>query len=91
MAQTHTDRQTDGHGDSMTELAQWGRFSENKSHNVWNSVDLENIPLVLLCFFSDNFCKFLKEMQTVFAPFAIFSRSDQVGWKFQLVVFCWGA
>ena len=25
--QTHT--QTNGHGDSMTELAQWGRFSEN--------------------------------------------------------------
>ena len=22
-------RHTDGHGDSMTELAQWGRFSEN--------------------------------------------------------------
>ena len=26
---THTDKQTDGHGDSMTESAQWGRFSEN--------------------------------------------------------------
>ena len=26
MAQTN--RQTDGHGDSMTELAQWGRFRE---------------------------------------------------------------
>ena len=24
-----TVRQTDGHGDSMTELAQWGRFREN--------------------------------------------------------------
>ena len=24
-----TDKQTDVHGDSMTELAQWGRFSEN--------------------------------------------------------------
>ena len=24
------DKQTDGHGNSMTELAQWGRFSENK-------------------------------------------------------------
>ena len=31
MAQTNrqTNRQTDGHGDSLTELAQWGRFSEN--------------------------------------------------------------
>ena len=28
MAQTHT--QKDGHGNSMTELAQWGRFSENR-------------------------------------------------------------
>ena len=27
MAQTH--KQTDGHGDSMTESAQWGRFSDN--------------------------------------------------------------
>ena len=24
-----TDKQTDGHGNSMTESAQWGRFSEN--------------------------------------------------------------
>ena len=24
-----TSRQTDGHGDSMTKSAQWGRFSEN--------------------------------------------------------------
>ena len=24
-----TNRQTDGHGDSMTEFAQWGLFSEN--------------------------------------------------------------
>ena len=31
MAQTnkHTNRQTDGHGDSMTESAQWGKFSKN--------------------------------------------------------------
>ena len=27
MAQT--DKQTDGHGDSMTESAHWGRFSKN--------------------------------------------------------------
>ena len=27
MAQT--DKQTNGHGDSMTESAQWGQFSEN--------------------------------------------------------------
>ena len=27
MAQNH--RQTDGHGDSVTESAQWGQFSEN--------------------------------------------------------------
>ena len=27
-----TDRQTYRHGDSMTELAQWGRFSENEQH-----------------------------------------------------------
>ena len=25
----HTHRTTDGYGDSMTESAQWGRFSEN--------------------------------------------------------------
>ena len=25
-----TDRQTDRHGNSMTELTQWGRFRENK-------------------------------------------------------------
>ena len=25
----HTHRQTHGHGDSMTESAQWGQFSEN--------------------------------------------------------------
>ena len=32
MAQT--DRQTDRHGDSMTELGQLGRFSENQSGTV---------------------------------------------------------
>ena len=26
----HTDTQTDGHGDSMTKSAQWGRFSEEE-------------------------------------------------------------
>ena len=26
------DRQNHGHGDSMTELAQWGRFSENMGY-----------------------------------------------------------
>ena len=26
---THTEPKTDGHGDSLTESAQWGRFSEN--------------------------------------------------------------
>ena len=37
----HTDRQTDGHGDSMTELAQWGDSVEMKkkryymSKNMW--------------------------------------------------------
>ena len=33
MAQNHktTHRTTDGHGDSMTELAQCGRFSENQT------------------------------------------------------------
>ena len=25
----HRERHPDGHGDSITELAQWGRFSEN--------------------------------------------------------------
>ena len=32
MAQTRKqkDRHTDGHGDSMTELAQWGRFIEKE-------------------------------------------------------------
>ena len=25
---THTEPQTDGHGDSMTELAKWGQFSD---------------------------------------------------------------
>ena len=32
MAQTNrqTEKQTGGHRDSMTESAQWGRFSENK-------------------------------------------------------------
>ena len=29
MAQTDT--HTNGHGDSMTELAQWGQFSDNKN------------------------------------------------------------
>ena len=29
-ANKHTDRQTDGHGDSMTNSAQWGRVGENK-------------------------------------------------------------
>ena len=28
-ADKQTHRHTDGHGDSMTELALWGRFSEN--------------------------------------------------------------
>ena len=30
--QTHT--HTDGHGDSMTESAQWGRFSENATQKI---------------------------------------------------------
>ena len=30
----HTDRHTDGHGNSMTELAEWGRFSENKLKQI---------------------------------------------------------
>ena len=30
-ANTHTKKQTHGHRNSMTELAQWGRFSENAS------------------------------------------------------------
>ena len=29
MAQTERDRHTDRHGNSMTEAAQWGQFSEN--------------------------------------------------------------
>ena len=34
MAQTHkqTDRQTDEHGDSMTESAQWGQFNEEEKN-----------------------------------------------------------
>ena len=36
MAQTHrqTEPQTDGHGDSMTNSAQWGRVGENKNKNI---------------------------------------------------------
>ena len=29
----HTDRHPDGHGNSMTELAQWGGLSEKKRKN----------------------------------------------------------
>ena len=31
-ADRRTDKQTDGHCDSMTELVQWGRFSEKINH-----------------------------------------------------------
>ena len=36
MAQTdrQTDRQTDAHGNSMTELAQWGQFRENLNYPI---------------------------------------------------------
>ena len=36
-----TDRQTDGYGDSMTESAQWGRFSE-KIYPLKEMVHLKN-------------------------------------------------
>ena len=32
-ANRQTDKQTDGQGNSMTEVAQWGRFSENENTN----------------------------------------------------------
>ena len=32
MAQT--ERQTDGHGDSMTNSAQWGQVAENEAYNT---------------------------------------------------------
>ena len=31
--QTQTDRHTHGHGDSMTNSAQWGRVGENRKEN----------------------------------------------------------
>ena len=37
MAQTDT--HTHGHGDSMTEKAQWGRFSENTGDDKNNKVE----------------------------------------------------
>ena len=33
-ANTQTDKQTDGHGNSMTVSAQWGRFREKSSKNI---------------------------------------------------------
>ena len=40
MAQTdrQTDNLTNGHGDSMTESAQWGKFSENTATSSLNEV-----------------------------------------------------
>ena len=59
MAQTdkQTDKQTDGHGDSMTELAQWGRFSENYDFTLFFRVKLkfqmfrsvQNLRLQVFC------------------------------------------
>ena len=34
-ANRHTEPQTDGHGDSKTESAQWGRFSEKAGAISW--------------------------------------------------------
>ena len=49
MAQTdtHTDRQTDGHGDSMTNSAQWGRVGENETGDKYCHILTDSVSLVL--------------------------------------------
>ena len=37
----HTDKQTDGHGDSMTNSAQWGRVGKNKESRLSNLPKLQ--------------------------------------------------
>ena len=37
-ADRRTHSQTDGHGDSMTESAQWGQFSEKYSTYLWTQI-----------------------------------------------------
>ena len=38
-----TDKQKDGHGDSMTEAAQWGRFSGNKNYTWHKTQDMRHM------------------------------------------------
>ena len=58
-ADRQTNKQTDEHGDSMTESAQWGRFSENCKKTA---VSFENSPL-------DSFWPFWTFWRVLRSPF----------------------
>ena len=42
-------RQTDGHGNSMTESVQWGQFSENTYINIFNRPGVAGAVLQTAC------------------------------------------
>ena len=55
MAQTdrQTDRHTHGHGDSMTNLAQWGRVGENIMLSKIQNIHADRIEKLLNVYVSD--------------------------------------
>ena len=60
---THTERQTDGHGDSMTNSAQWGRVGENNGdHNKFCQKHVLPITFFSKHNFSQKFYKILVMM-----------------------------